>query len=77
MMFYRMLMSKTGLIYSHILLIAIVVYVPGQVPVANDPPVIDFTLMGWNLIFLVLIYKAPSCKIQIYTYKIIWVGESI
>lgn len=45
-MFYWMLMLNTGLIYSHILLVAIVVYVPGQVPVANDPPVIDFALMG-------------------------------
>lgn len=45
MMFYWMLMLKTGLIFSHILLIAIVVYVPGQVPVANDPPLIDSALM--------------------------------
>lgn len=59
MIFYWMLMPKTGLIYSHILFIAIVVYVPGQVPVANDPPVIDFTLMGWKFIFLALTYKAP------------------
>lgn len=45
-MFYRTLMLKTGLIYSHILLIAAAVYVPGQVPVANDPPVIDSALTG-------------------------------
>lgn len=45
-MFYWMLTLKTGLIYSHILLIATVVYVPGQVPVANDPPVIDSDLVG-------------------------------
>lgn len=44
-MFYWMLMLKTGLMFSHILLIAIVVYVPGQVQVANDPPLIDSALM--------------------------------
>lgn len=58
MMVYWMLMLKTGLIYSHILLIATVVYVPGQVPVAN-PPLIDSALMGWKLIFPVLTHKAP------------------
>lgn len=57
-MFYWMLTLKTGLIYSHILLIATVVYVPGQVPVANDPPVIDSDLVGWKLIFLILTDKA-------------------
>lgn len=62
-MFYWTLMLKTGLIYSHILLIAAAVYVPGQVPVANDPPVIDSALMGWKLIFLVLTHKVPLLHI--------------
>ena len=41
MIIHWMLMLKWGLIHSHILLTASAVYVPGQVPVANDPPVID------------------------------------
>lgn len=69
-MIYWMLMLKRGFIYSHILLIASAVYVPGQVPGANDPPVTDSPKTGWKNIFLVLTDKDPVLlTTNIYIYK--------